>query len=294
MNIKSFLSSLFLSLLVSLFISAPVFALGISPAKLIVDPAVPGQKRIVELSVSRRDGFNRIELLPKIDGAIAPYIKIVNPERLIMEVGATGITIPLEVDVTGQAIGKEFTGTIRFSEKNAVAKEGIPANFSDAIATVNIVVSASDAPLISINSLMTSWNVKDSQIDLRFTQYNGRNGNGSIEKVKFTLWPVDDVNSKEFFEIPVGGANLAPKEDREENLYLPIDKMHLGSYEYTMDFIDEQGRIARTIKEGMLFHSDIIHRKIVNQRITIVALVAMLIAAIFAIDYFYLKRKFKK
>ena len=295
MNIKKI--SLCAVLVVSLSLTSfvPVFALSISPSKLVVEPAIPGQKRIVNITVGRMNASEAIRIESKITGAIEDNIRVVNPELLYMDIGKSGITIPLEIDVTGEKIGAELTGRIEFSEKDAVAKNGIPANFSNAAGTITIRVSESDTSLLTVSNFMTSWNPVTDSIDMSFTETNDRNFPAHISKVVYTFTALDNSRAPEVREILFDDGDLLPGESRERTTSVAIDSDHVGSYTYVLDFIDEKGRKALTKEtNGMTFHYDIVRRRAVTKYLLYVLGAAAVVAGLFAADYLYLKRKFRK
>ncbi len=295
MNIKHIVSVVSLSAVISLFISAPVFALSISPAKLIIDPAVIGQKRIVQIAVGRMDSSTAITLESKITGTIEGHLRVVNPEALSMSIGKTGVTIPLEVDVTGLSPDTTLTGRIEFSEKGAAAKNGVPANLSNAASNVIIKVSDTDVVLLEISNYSTEWNVRESRIDMHFTVTNLRSSPAHISKLKYAILPIGSIEEPELREVAIDGVNLAPGESGDVVTSLDIDKDHVGSYNFVLDFIDEQGRVFLTKDvNGMTFHHEIVRRRIITKRLLYVGIGALLIAAAFFVDHRYVKRKYGK
>ncbi len=290
---KNFVSTLSLSFLLSVCVATPAFALSISPSTIVVDPAVQGQKRVIEVSVGRMDASNEVKIESKITGAIADYIRVVNPESLVLAPGKSGVTIPLEVDVTGQKPGAELTGRIEFSEIGAVAKDGVPANFSNAAGNITIKVADSDAALLDISNFSTSWNARGGYIDLRFTEKNLRNFPGHISKLRYSLLAVENPGEPEVREVLIDDKDLNPGEKRDIVSKLEIDKEHVGSYTFVLEFIDEQGRVALTKDtNGMTCHYDILRRRVINSRLMYVALGALVVSGLFIFDYLYMKRKY--
>lgn len=289
--------SLLLVLSISLFLSTvlPIFALSISPSTFVIDPVIPGQKRIVTISIGRMNAGESIRLESKITGAIANHISIVNPELLTMDAGTSGITIPLEIDVTGEKNGTELTGRIEFSEKDLVAKNGVPANYSNAASTVIIRVGDSDASLLTVSNFMTSWNPVTDSIDMSFTETNNRNFPAHISKVVYTFTAVDNSREPEVREITFDDSDLLPGESRERTTSLAIDSEHVGSYTYVLDFIDEKGRVALSKQtNGMTFHYDVVRRRAITKYLMYLIGAAALVAGLFVADYLYLKKKYRK
>lgn len=276
--------------------TAAVFALGVSPGTLHDEHMIAGKVKIFSLMASRAPADYYADITSKVEGAIAPYVKVINADNLKMKAGVKEIPLQIQIDATQLESGKSLDGFVTFKEiRTDLGETANTANLPGVRVDLHIDLTSDETTLLTIDSTSLSLRSEKSELEYFFTQRNARYTGAQVKKIKFIFEDVEDSSEKIDYEVPLNDAVLDPGEMRQEKGALQFGHELAGNFKATMEFYDQNGvLVATSMPSEMVINKAYAELNRKKSRYIFFIVGALCIAGVFMLDYFYLKGKYRR